>query len=172
MKCDVESHIHTRIDRTNFDFRFDDFFSNLPLQTIIYCVTDQPSITRSRRTVLNFKFSVLTFLRSMSCSTIIEQKLMFQLQSIFNSITCSNPRTTILHTKNRFKVARSDESYTVFLNGSIRIHGSVVNASRSESGDVRSILAGIKLFATPRPFCVALSPSVHWTRCFILLHSL
>ena len=40
---------------------------------IIYCVTDQLFITRSSRSVLNFKFSVFTFLRSMSCSMSIEQ---------------------------------------------------------------------------------------------------
>ena len=55
-----ESHVVTSVDRMSFYFRFEDFFSNLPLQTFIYCVTDQPSITRSRRSVLNFKLSVLT----------------------------------------------------------------------------------------------------------------
>ena len=54
--------------RTSFDAWFEDFLSNLLLKVIIYCVTGQSSITRSRRSVLNFKFSDLTFLRSMSCS--------------------------------------------------------------------------------------------------------
>ena len=42
-----ESHVVTSVDRTSFDFRFEDFFSNLPLQIFMYCVTDQPSITPS-----------------------------------------------------------------------------------------------------------------------------
>ena len=72
----------------------------------------------------------------MSCSMRIENKLckvkIFQLQSMFNEITCidkrfavknsgiscpalSNPSTSILHEKNQLKVANCDESYTVFL---------------------------------------------------------
>ena len=46
---------------TSFYFQFQDFFSNLPLQIFIYCVTDQSSITGSWRSVLHFKLSVLTF---------------------------------------------------------------------------------------------------------------
>ena len=67
-----EGHVVTSVDRTSFDFRFEDFLSSLPLQTIIYCVTDQPSITRSRRYVLNLKLSVLTCSRSINCSMSIE----------------------------------------------------------------------------------------------------
>ena len=73
MRClkDVETCIHWTI----FDFWFDDFFSSLPLKIITHCVIDQPSITQSRRSVLNFKFSVVKYLRLMSCSISIEQKL-------------------------------------------------------------------------------------------------
>ena len=57
-----------------------------------YCFTDQLSITQSRRSVLNFKLSVLTFSRWMSCSMSIEEKLcqvkIFQLQSMSNVIRC------------------------------------------------------------------------------------
>ena len=67
-----ESHVVTSVDRWCFDFGFYDFLSYLTWQTIIYCVKDQPSILRSRRSVLNFKLSVLTFSRSMSCSMSIE----------------------------------------------------------------------------------------------------
>ena len=56
-----ESHVVTSVDRTSFDFQFKDFWINLTLQTIIYCVTDQQSITQFWRSVLNFKFSVLAF---------------------------------------------------------------------------------------------------------------
>ena len=63
-----ENNVVTSVDRTSFDFQFEDFLSYLPLQTFIYCVTDQPSITRSQRSVLNFKLSVHTFSRSISCS--------------------------------------------------------------------------------------------------------
>ena len=86
----------TSVDRMSLDFQFEDFLSNLPLQTFIYCVTDQPSITQSRRSVLNFKLSVLTFSRSMSCSMSIEQKLcklkIYQLQSMLNAIRCIDQR--------------------------------------------------------------------------------
>ena len=55
--------------------QFKDFLSNLLQKILIYCVNNQPPITRSRRSVLNFKFSVLTFLSSMTCPMSIEQKL-------------------------------------------------------------------------------------------------
>ena len=69
------------------------FFSNLLLKswvkTIIHCVTDLPFITWSYRSVLNFKFLVPSFLRSMSSLMSIEQKLckmkIFQLQFMSNS---------------------------------------------------------------------------------------
>ena len=86
----------TSVDRSSFDFRYEDFVSNLPLKTIICCVTDRLSITRSRRSVLNFKFSVLIFSRSMICSMSNEQKLckvkIFQLQSMSNVIRCIDQR--------------------------------------------------------------------------------
>ena len=58
-----ESHVVTSVDRTSFYFQFEYFFSNLPLQTFIYCVSDQPFITWSQRFVLTFKSSVFTFSR-------------------------------------------------------------------------------------------------------------
>ena len=77
-------------------FWFEDFLSNLPSWAIIYCVTDQLFITWSPRSVLNFKFSDLTFLRLMSCSMSIEQNLcamkIFQLQSMSNAITYIDKR--------------------------------------------------------------------------------
>ena len=151
----VESHIETRIDRTSFDFRFKPFWA-------IYCVIDQPSAILSQRSVLNFKFSVLTFLRSMSslavsCLMNIEQKLckekIFQLKSMPNTIRCidkrfevknsgisclalifnlSNPRMTILHPKKWFQVAKYDESLPFFFHRPIQPYGSVVKASCGE----------------------------------------
>ena len=56
-------HVETCIDWTSFNFRFKDFLSNLLLKIIICFITDQPSIARSRRSVLSFKFSFFTFLR-------------------------------------------------------------------------------------------------------------
>ena len=65
-----ESHVVTSVDKTSFDFRRNIFeqysFVSIPLLRF-YCVNDQQSITRSRRSVLNFKLSVLTFSRLMSC---------------------------------------------------------------------------------------------------------
>ena len=99
------------------------------------------------------------FLRSVSCSLAmsIEQKLckvkILKLQSMSSLITCidkrfevtnsgisclalilnsSNPRTTILHARNRFKVARYDKSSTVFVGRSIWTHRWVVKISSSE----------------------------------------
>ena len=43
------------------------FLSNLLLKIVIYCVTDQSSITWSGKCYLNFNFSALIFLRSTSC---------------------------------------------------------------------------------------------------------
>ena len=56
----------------------------------------QPSMNWSRRSVLNFKFSVFTFPRSMSCSmsharNLCEVKI-FQLQSMSNTIRCIDQR--------------------------------------------------------------------------------
>ena len=71
-------------------------FEQSAFVTFIYCVNDQPFITRPRRSVLNFKLSVLTFSRSMSCLMSTEQKLcemkIFQLQSMQNAIKCINER--------------------------------------------------------------------------------
>ena len=86
-----ESNLEICIDwvRFNFDSIFfkqsDDSESEfLILKIIINFVTDQPFIT----SFLNLKFSVLTFLRFMTCSMRIEQKMckenIFQLQSMLN----------------------------------------------------------------------------------------
>ena len=60
------------------------------LNIIIYChcVSNQPSITWSRRSILNFKFWVLTFSRLMSCSMSNDQNC--AMWKHFNSIalTC------------------------------------------------------------------------------------
>ena len=45
----------------------------------------------------------------------------------------------ILQAKTRFKVAKYDNSYTVFFAGSIWTDGLVITASRSESGDMGTI---------------------------------
>ena len=44
----LESQVESCIAWTSFDFRFEDFFSNLLFKIVIYCVTDQASITWSR----------------------------------------------------------------------------------------------------------------------------
>ena len=59
-----------------------------------------PPITQYLRSVLNFKLSVLTFLRSMSCLMSIEQKLCkvkktFQLQSMSHATTHINLRFAV-----------------------------------------------------------------------------
>ena len=80
-------------------FSIQRFLSNLLLKIIISCVTDQPTINLFRRSVLHFKFSVLTFLRSMSCLVSIEQKMceekIFELQSMSNSTTPHDKRFAV-----------------------------------------------------------------------------
>ena len=96
------------VDRTSFDFQIDDCLSNLLLKIIVYssCVTDQPFITQSRRSVLNFKFSLLTVLRSMSCMMGIEEnlcKFKIQLEQLEPSdngnLQPSSPQTALIFTK-------------------------------------------------------------------------
>ena len=71
----LETQVETCIDWLSFNFRFKYFLGNFQLKTIIYCITDQSSIRCFQRSALIFKFSDLTFLRSMSCSMSIEQEL-------------------------------------------------------------------------------------------------
>ena len=107
-----------------------------------------------------------------------------QLQSMSNALMCiykrfsaknsgisclalifylSNPRTTImrmiLHAKNRFKVARYDQLYTVFF----QTHGLVVKANNSQTGDMASTPESWWYCNTfcPWTFCMALSQTVH-----------
>ena len=49
-----ESHVVTSNDRTSFDFRLEDFLSNLSLQTIIDCVTDISEVMCAYWQVLDF----------------------------------------------------------------------------------------------------------------------
>ena len=81
-----ENDVVTSLDRTSFNFQIEDFLSNLSLYIIIYChcVSNQPSITWSRRSILNFKFWVLTFSRLMSCSMSNDQNC--AMWKHFNSI--------------------------------------------------------------------------------------
>ena len=69
---------------------------SLETKTIIYCVTDRQPITQSWRSVLNFKISVLTFLRLISCLMSIGQvwckDKIFLLQSMSNAIRCIDKR--------------------------------------------------------------------------------
>ena len=97
-----ECHVETYIDWTGFDkfdFQFIEFLSNPLLQIIVYCVTDQLSMIRSRRSALIFKFSVLIFLNSMSYSMSIEQNVseeeIFKLQSMSNLIICNDRRFAV-----------------------------------------------------------------------------
>ena len=60
------------------------------MKIIIYCVTDQQSLTHSPRSVLIFKFSVLTFLRLMSCLMSTEQKLCKEKISTPIYVPCYN----------------------------------------------------------------------------------
>ena len=171
-----------------FDFQFfqqSDFVDN-------QYVTDQPFIAWSWRSVLHFKFSVLTFSRLISCWMSIEQNLywvkIFQLQFMWNAIGCINQRfvfknsgisclalifnlknlrTTILHAKKLLQVAR------IFFCSLICTHCSLVKVSHSESGDLGLIPAGC--WNSLQPFCHF---EWHWasqctdTQAFILLCSL
>ena len=114
-------------------------------------------MTESQRSIVNFKFSLLTFLKSMSCSISIEQILceekFFQLQSMSNAITCTNKRFVVWYILSGFviqlkqsknedaarkkyaKVAKNDwfngcKTFTLFFSArSIWTHGLVVKAT-------------------------------------------
>ena len=101
-----------------FKFSFKDFCATCFWELIIDCVTDQPSTTVSRmsvQTVLNYKFTVLAFLGSMTCLMSIKWKSESIWSNIGLSKFCSqefrhilsdldvllsNPTMKILHTKN------------------------------------------------------------------------
>ena len=85
------------------------------------------------------------------------------LALIFN---LDNQGTTVLYPKNWLQVAKYDESYTVFLKLVIWTYGLVVKVSCSECGNSGSIPDECWNSA-PQPFCVALSPSVHWHSRFL-----
>ena len=63
------------------------FLSNLLLKIVIYCVKDQTSMTRFQRSAVIFKFSVLTFLKLMSC---LGEVKIFQLQPLSNVKICND----------------------------------------------------------------------------------
>ena len=104
---------------------------------------------------------VLSEKNSTSISTLIMFKKWMPLK--LNAITCidkrfavknsgisclalifylSNPRMTILHAENRFKVAKHPWLYTVFFCKLIWTHGLVVKVSSKESGDMGLIPPG------------------------------
>ena len=75
-----------------------------------------------------------------------------------------NPSTTVLYAKNQLQVAKYDESYTVFFELYLRLVAVLQRVGRRGFDSWR----WLKPFATPRPFCVALSPSVHWHSRFYI----
>ena len=96
-----ESHVVTSIDRMSIIFLLKIFWAICLCKhssTVLLTWSDQPPITQSGRSVLNFKLSVLTFSRLMSCSMSIEQKLckvkIFHFQSMLNAIRCIDQRFT------------------------------------------------------------------------------
>ena len=93
-----ESHVETCIDWTSFNFWFEDFLSNILL---IYFVIDQPSIFQSQWSVLNFKFTILTFLTQLgeratlwAWSKNCAKRKPF-VQSISNAIECIHKRLAV-----------------------------------------------------------------------------
>ena len=120
-----ESQVVTSVDRTSFNFWIEDFLGNLPIQTFIYCVTDQPSLNlddpshissyQSLFQLCKVKiFQPQSMLNAIRC---IDQRFVFKnsriscLALIFNM---KNPSTTVLCAKNRLQVAKYDEPYTFF----------------------------------------------------------
>ena len=158
----------TCIDWTSFDIRHNDFGQSAT-QKIICCVTDQSFITRSRRSVVNIKFSVLSFLRSMGCSMSIEQNCANRKSFNSNLCQCNNMYESTVccqelwHTLSGLdiqveqfendnpghdKMFRDCEKprkwrfiYRNF-NKSIQTYGFVVKVGCSASGDIGSIHAG------------------------------
>ena len=74
----LQTMYKTSVDWTSFNFPFQDFlgillFLLLKIIAWVYCISEQPSIPWSWRSVLNFKLSVFTFLRLMTCSSVLEE---------------------------------------------------------------------------------------------------
>ena len=138
-------------------------------EIIIYCVSDQTSISWFWRSFLNFKFSVLTYLRLISCSMRTEQNC-WVLSGL--DIPLEQYENNIPACKKLIKVVKYDTLFTVFVSRSIWTQGLVVKASSSESGNTALILAGCWNFVLPLSHFVW-----HWasqcqdTCSFILLHS-
>ena len=90
MKCNVWTQCRNLHWWGKLQFSDKRYLGNLLLKTIIQSVTDQSLISWTLRSVLNFEFSILNFLWSMSCSMSIQQNLcqvkIFQLQSMSNAI--------------------------------------------------------------------------------------
>ena len=127
---------------------------------------------------------------SSSISIDVEQKIckvkIFQLQSMYKAITCINERFTVVSgfdiqleqskddnaaRKNRVKFARYNESYP-FFDLSIRSHGSVVKASRSESWRWDRFLQGVETHLPLGHFSWWWAGRCTDTCAFILLHFL
>ena len=124
---------------------FQRFFVQSAMKIIIYCVIDQPSLAQSWslgwRSVLNFKFSYLAFLRLMTCPMNIAQKMckkkIFQLQSmskvklcVDNCFAVKNSSASWLISsipkmkpskQNQFKFASYNDPFTVFLSRSMNL---------------------------------------------------
>ena len=68
----------------------------------------------------------------------------------------------ILHLKNWSQVVRYNELYTIFFGTLIQFYGLVVKVTRMSRATLVRFRKMLKLAAAPGPFCVGLSPSVHW----------
>ena len=185
-----ESHVEICIDLTSFNWWFKDFLGNLLLKKsennhpLCYWATINNLI------VLNFKFSVLTFLKSMICLMSIEQKMCeekkIQPQSMSNVIMCVDQRlrlavknsgvscmASIFYLSNlkiKFSMhkislslqdmPRCNDSYSSFLGRLIWTCGLVVKWVAVCHTRLVQFQLGAKTLSSPWPFCVALSQSV------------
>ena len=84
--------VETCIGWASLEYLLKRIWKNLPLKIIIYCGTDQPLTAWFQRSVLNFKLSVLTFLRLMFDEHWAKNlwREIFQLHSMSNQLPCDS----------------------------------------------------------------------------------
>ena len=86
--------VQTCIGWASLEYLLKRIWKNLPLKIIIYCGTDQPLLVTAwfQRSVLNFKLSVLTFLRLMFDEHWAKNlwREIFQIHSMSNQLQCDS----------------------------------------------------------------------------------
>ena len=121
--------VQTCIGWASLEYLLKRIWKNLPLKIIIYCGTDQPLLVTAwfQRSVLNFKLSVLTFLRLMFDEHWAKNlwREIFQIHSMSNQLQCDSMCWSKYFSP-EFQFAIFDHTYTIYFDISIRACGLVL----------------------------------------------